>query len=242
MPTTCIAIAKEFCARTAQTPPTALFSSFDDGYLQLAALMNEGIDDLTNRHIWGMLQRECLVTTVAAEDQGDLATLAPYGFLFIVRNEIYDRTVNLKLNGPISSSVWQAMKAAHMGGALIQWRVQNNHLMTYPVPAAGHILAFEYASNFAVTTSTGTPQSTFTADTDIFLLPDRLMHAWLRWRWKAEKGLVYTEEFRIYETLVNQAASQDNNGRTLDMSPDDAAGPGIFIPAGSWVGFGGGGA
>jgi hypothetical protein len=239
MPVTCLDIATEFCKRTAQTIPSAIFASNDDGFVQLAGLMNEGLDDLTTRHTWGVLQQECLVTTLAAEDQGDLYTLAP-GFINIVRNEIYDRTVNLKLNGPVSSSMWQAMKAAHMGGELIQWRVRLNHLMTYPPPAAGHILAFEYASNFAVLAPSLTPQKYFTSDTDQLLLPERLMYAWLRWRWKAEKGFVYNEEFRLYEILVAQAASQDNEGRTLDMSPDDASGPGIFVPAGSWVGFGGG--
>jgi hypothetical protein len=154
-----------------------------------------------------------------------------------VRNEIWDRTSNLKLNGPVSSSDWQAMHAAVTGGPLYNWRVRLDELFVYPVMPAGHILAFEYASNFAVRSAAPAlaAQASFQSDTDTFLLPDRLMAAWLRWRWKAEKGLAYSEEFRLYETLVAQAASTDNEGRALDLSPSDAIGPGIFIPSGTWV-------
>jgi hypothetical protein len=237
MPTTCLQLAKDFCSRTALTQPIAIFTSNDDGFVQLAGLMNEGLDDLTTRHTWGVLQQECIHITLAAEDQGLLSTIAPFGLLEIIRNEIWDRTTNLKLNGPVSSSAWQTMKAAASGGPLYNWRVQGDHLRIYPVPAAGHTLAFEYSSNYAV--EAAAPASTkkpyFTADTDIFLLPDRLMPAWLRWRWKAEKGLAYVEEFRIYESLVGQAASKDNEGRTLDMSEPDSPGPGVFVPSGTWV-------
>ena len=234
---TCLQLASEFCGRTALTKPTAIFASRDDGFIQLAALMNEGLDDLTTRHTWGKLQSEALITTVAAEDQGDMDTLCPYGLLEIVRNEIWDRTSNLKLTGPVSSSTWQAMHAASAGGPLYNWRVQQNHLYIYPVPPAGHTLALEYSSNFAVCSST--PASVrkyyFDVDSDLFLLPERLMYAWLRWRWKAEKGLPYQEEFRLYEILVSQAAAKDNEGRTLDMSTVDDPGPGVFVPSGTWV-------
>jgi hypothetical protein len=237
MAKTCLQIASQFCARTALTQPTTIFTSNDDGFVQLAALMNEGIDDLTTRHVWGALQQECLHTTVAAEEQGDINTLAPNGFLEILRNEIWNRTSGLLLDGPVSASAWQALKASGIGGPLPQWRIRQDKLLLYPAPSAGQVLAFEYASNFSVITTgaPGTRQMYFTADTDLFLLPERLMYAWLRWRWKAEKGFKYDEEFRSYESLIAQAASKDNEGRQLDMSGEANTGPGIFVPSGTWV-------
>lgn len=232
---TCLQLAVQFCARTALTQPTAIFTSNDDGFVQLAALMNEGIDDLTTRHVWGALQQECTHTTLAQEDQGAITTLAASGFLEIIRNEIWNRTTGLLLDGPITSSAWQTLKASGIGGPLPQWRIRLDHLYLYPAPTAGQTLAFEYASNYAVLTAGAVRQMYFTADTDTFLLPERLMYGWLRWRWKAEKGFKYDEEFRVYEALVAQAASKDNEGRQLDMGTEPANGPGIFIPAGTWV-------
>lgn len=232
---TCLQLAIQFCARTALTQPTALFTSNDDGFVQLAALMNEGLDDLTTRHTWGALQQECLHTALALEDQGDLDTIAPSGLLKIIRNEIWNRTTGLLLQGPVSSSSWQSFKASGISGPTTMWRVRLNHLLTLPVPTAGHTIAFEYASNFAVLTAAAVRQMYFTADTDTFLLPERLMYAWLRWRWKAEKGFAYNEEFREYENLVALAASEDNEGRILDMSAEPNSEPGIFVPSGTWV-------
>lgn len=232
MAVTILSILQEFCARTGLIRPSVVFSSQDDQILQLAALANEGLDDLTSRHVWQALQRECLYSMLAAEDQGTITTIASEGFLHIIDNKLYNRTTNTELLGPVSSQDWQRMKAG-VGVGTGCWRLLGDQLLILPVQTAGHILAFEYASSAAVLSTDGlTYKTSFTADTDLFQLPANLLTLWLRWRWKKEKGFSYDEDFRLYETVVTNAASKDGDGKVLDMSGTAFTGPGIFLPQG----------
>lgn len=232
---TLLEIVREFCGRTGLTQPAAIFGSQDDLILQLAALANEGLDDMTGRHIWQALQRECLHTAIAAEDQGAFDTLASPGFLYIIDNKIYNRTLNTELLGPVSASDWQRMKSG-VGIGTGSWRMRGGHLLILPNPTAGHALVFEYASKAAVLAADGTTYKTyFSADTDTFLLPDNFLILWLRWRWKKEKGFSYDEDFRLYETTITNMGSRDGDGKILDMSGSAAQGPGIFVGAGMYV-------
>lgn len=232
---TLLAIVQEFCKRTALPVPAVLFGSQDDQITQLVGLANEGLEDLYTRHVWGKVQEEALHTTLAAEDQGAIADITSDGFLFIIDNAIWDRTTNLKLTGPVSASTWQELKSGGIGGPAYSWRIRGGQLLLLPAPPAGHVLAFEYANSNLVRNAAGTATTRlFAADADTFLLDDRLLLLWLRWRWKKEKEFPYSEEFRQYEFALNQAAGQDNEGRVLDMSDSAVTGPGIFVPAGSW--------
>lgn len=228
-------ILKGFCGRTGLTQPVSVFGSQDDQIIQLAELANEGLDDMTTRHVWQVLQRECLHTTLAAEDQGAITTIASTGFLYIIDNKIYNRTLNTELVGPASASDWQHMKAG-VGVGTGSWRLRGGHLLILPNPTVGQTLAFEYASSAAVLAADGTTyKSYFSADNDQFLLPANFLTMWLRWRWKKEKGFSYDEDFRLYETLLTNAASKDGEGKIIDMSGSAVQGPGIFIPAGMYV-------
>ena len=75
----------------------------------------------------------------------------------------------------------------------------------------------------------------WTVATDNFRINDELPRLYLRWRWKAEKGLDYAEEFRLYERALDAKLSRDATPKpvALDMIQHPAR-PGIIIPAGSW--------
>lgn len=232
---TLLNLLKEFCGRTSITQPTVVFGSQNTQIMQLVALANEGLEDMTTRHSWQALQHECLHTALAAEDQGALVTLAPQGFQYIIDNKLYNRTTNTLLLGPVSTEEWQQLKAG-VGVGTGSWRIRQGHLLIIPNPTAGHVMAFEYASNYAVLAADGmTYKPYFTADDDSCVLPDVLMLLWLRWRWKKEKGFSYDEDFRLYESALTNIGSHDGNGKVLDMSAGVATGPGIFVQSGMYV-------
>lgn len=235
MASTLLTILQAFCARTGITQPVTVFASQNDQILQLAAIANEGLEDMTTRHVWQALQREALHTALAREDQGAITTIASAGFLHIIDNKLYNRTGKTDLIGPVSAEQWQHMKAG-VGIGTGNWRLRGNHLLIMPNPTAGHIIAFEYASEAAVLANDGTTyKTTFTADNDTFLLPDKLLTLWLRWRWKKEKGFSYDEDFRLYETTITNVSSKDGDGQVIDMSGGAVQGPGIFVSAGMYV-------
>lgn len=234
---TVLSVIQTFCKRSGLPVPNALFGSQDTQIIQLTGLAQEVVEDICDRWTWTELTREATFTTLAVEDQGKLSTIASQGFLRILQDTIYDRTLRRPLYGPVSASEWQARKALPVTGPLYRYRIREGHLLLIPTPAAGHQLAFEYASSYSILASDGaTYKSEFTADTDTFILDEKFLQAGLRWKWRSEKGLDYAEELERYESLLNNATGRDGTKPTLNLGDTslDAYQPGIFVPAGNW--------
>ena len=234
---TLLELVQAHASRTGIASPSTVIGNTDDQVVQVAALLSEVLEDIIDRDVsWSGLTHEATFVTVAAEDQGALTTLAPNGFRFVLNGTIYDRSRQLPFYGPINPSDWQALKALPTTGPFYKFRLVRGRLLLNPAPPAGHSAAFEYASNYAVLASDGTTYKRYpTDDTDTFLVPDDVVLAGLRWKWKAEKGLEYAEDFRAYEERINNAIGRDATKPTLSMSEGrDEARPGIFVPPGSW--------
>lgn len=243
MSMTLLQIVTEFCERRGLDMPTNTVSgSEDDGIKQLRGLLNEGVTDLTKSgESWPALQREATFVSVAAENQGALATIAPYGFLYIVQDTIFDRTQRIPIFGPRGAQLWQQGKALPYTGPWYSYRIWQGNIMCQPNPPANHTVAFEYASNYAVqgVTSPSNPaltyRSRFLYDADVFLLDEDLLFAWLDFKWRLEKGLGSAAQKRAYEVLKAQAMGNDNAKREINLAgPTAAVVPGIFVPAGNW--------
>jgi len=234
---TLLSIVQRFCKRSGVPSPATVTGSSDKQILQIMSLLEEEGEDLSSRHDWQSLTIEETHTTTAAEDQGDIDDIAPFGFRYIRNNTIWDRTDQLPVIGPMSGQEWQALKAVAVSGPRFQFRFRGNHLLVNPVPTAGHTWAFEYQSkNWILDTNGTTTKSEFSADTDTLLLPDSLVMMGLRWRWLREKGLSYAELFNTYEVQVKDAMGRDGGKRRLytDGNGQEIK-PGIFVPNGNWT-------
>lgn len=233
---TTLSLIRTFCDRTAIPAPSFVAGSTNAQTIQLLALLNEVLEDIVTRWNWQVLQYESVFTTVAGEDQGSITTLAPNGFISILHETIYNRTLRLPIYGPTSPSKWQALKTLPNSGPFYKYRFRQNHLLFNPAGIAGQTCAFEYKSNFATLDSGGIPKSFATLDDDTFLFSDTFLLAGLRWKWRSEKGLDYAEEFRRYETIGNDLAGVDGTKPTLSMTTGSSEfRPGIFVPAGNWM-------
>ena len=235
---TLLTIVKEHCRRTGLTVPQIVATSQDEQLLQIMGLLNETLDDLVTRRQWTELQREKVFTSVVGENQGKLSTLADGGFQWILNDTIFDRTRRLPVFGPRGAEYWQQVKAMPFTGPYYQYRLVGGELHILPEMPAGHTMAFEYVSAWPVIDALNVLQpykTWFTADDDTTVFPDRLLLAGLRWAWKREKGLRYTEDFRTYESQVAQYAGHNATAGVLSMNGEcGTIQPGIFVPSGNW--------
>jgi hypothetical protein len=231
---TILEIINEFCRRTAIPTQAAVATSRDEQSLQLLGLCNELLDDLGERKAWTMGQVEATFISLAAEDQGVLTALASQGFVNIIDNLIFDRTVGEVIPGSVSPTDWQAAKANLAPISDSRYRQQGGHLYITPAPSAGNTIAFEYVSSYPVLEGT-IPKPYFTKDTDTSIYPDKLLILGLRWLWKREKGIRYSEEFRNYEIAVTNLMGKDSGAQPINMAEGSSGlRPGISVPEGSW--------
>ena len=233
---TLLSIVQNFCRRRGLPVPGSVMSSQDDMYLQIAGLMDEGIESMLTGFSWQQLQYITTFTSVAAESQGTLTTLCPEGFLSIINETIYDRTRRLPIYGPKTPQEWEMLQALTPTGPLYQFRILQDSLRIFPTMPAGHTLAFEYNSEYAIYNPVDLVyKKFFTKDTDEFLLNDTLKLKWLTWRWLSVKGFPYAEEQRLYEEYLGDLRSKNKAKATLSLAGDvKTIRPGILVPAGSW--------
>lgn len=233
-----LSVVQDFCLRTGIPRPATATSSGDAQVLQTVALANEVVEDLCDRWTWTLLTKEAVFVTVLGEDQGTVVSKAPSGFLRILQETIFNRTLRLPIFGPLAPNDWQALKALPTTGPFYKYRIRGGNILFMPPGIAGQTCAFEYATSWAIAAQSAPDvgaKSAFTADDDTFLLDERLLQRGLRWKWKYEKGLDYAEDKAGYEMLANNLAGRDGTKPRLDMAGGNQDfRPGIWVPSGNW--------
>ncbi len=215
--------------------PSIVAGATDTTVRRLYALAKIEGKSLFQRHQWSALTTEATHTTLAAEDQGLIETIAP-GFAWWIGQTAWNRSNQMQINGELSPQEWQMQKAQTYAGPYFNFRIKNKHLYFYPAPSAGDTIAFEYGSRYWCQSSGGTGQETWAADTDTGKLSEHLMTLGLRWRFLQMEGLDYGEAFRSYEMEVGNAIGRDGAKRIINMNEGSELPPrGIRAPDGNWA-------
>lgn len=240
---TLLSVISSVCLRSGITDaPTFVIGNTDATIGQLLELLREEVETLAGRYPWARLQKEATFNTLAADYQAELYTVAPDFERFIDETQ-WNRAFSQPLAVPITPATWQELKARLATSVYYGMRIKQNPatlglgIYLIPTPPAGNAVYFEYISRYYYAAG-AVAKSDCTLDTDTFLLPEHLIKAGLRWRWKKEKGLTYAEDFNTYERLVEVSYANDGGGMpTLSMSPE-ANGLHLIdntnVPDGNW--------
>ena len=221
------------CDTIGLSRPSVAIASTDQNVRVLLALANTEGRELLERFAWPQTQIEKTHTTLAAELQGVVTTLAP-GFSYIINGTFWDRTLTQPVTGPLSPLEWQTLKARTATGPYSSFRMQGGKLYAYPAPAAGNTWVFEYQSTYFCQSAVEANQSVWTADSDVGVLDENLMMMGTVWRFKKKNGLDYSEDFRMYEQKLANQMARVGGKRTLDMQGGGGM-SGVYIPEGSWA-------
>ena len=219
------------CDTIGLSRPSVAIASTDQNVRVLLALANTEGRELLERFAWPQTQIEKTHTTLAAELQGVVTTLAP-GFSYIINGTFWDRTLTQPVTGPLSPLEWQTLKARTATGPYSSFRMQGGKLYAYPAPPAGNTWVFEYQSTYFCQSAVEANQSVWTADSDVGVLDENLMMMGTVWRFKKKNGLDYSEDFRMYEQKLANQMARVGGKRTLDMQGGGGM-SGVYIPEGS---------
>lgn len=150
----------------------------------------------------------------------------PSDFERAIDNTFWDRTRYWAMRGPQSPQQWQLYKSSVIGKATIQRRYRfleiagAQYISIDPTPFDnGSYLVFEYTSNAWCKSATGTPQTSFLADSDVGILDEYLIQLGVLWRTLRRLGLSYSDELADYERQVDKALGQDGAAGLLDLTP-----------------------
>jgi hypothetical protein len=233
--TSVIALVQEFCGKKTLPVPTAVVGSTDTGIIQIRYLLTEVVRELS-KYSWQQQKVQKNWNTVLAEDQGLLTTIFGPDYQELSPGTMWNLTLDEPVEGPLTDVQWAAVKAIDMTGPEQFFKITGNHLRLLPVPVQSEAMYVIYQSAWGVMDgTTKVPKEVISADSDIFLLPDILVHRSLDYRWKRAKGEPWESDFNEYRDLL---AKELNNGSLPVLALDHcqpSAKPGIIVPSGSWM-------
>lgn len=147
-----------------------------------------------------------------------------------------DRWMNL---GTRSSQEWQTIQSGALSvGPRERYRIYNNSLRIFPALTTVYNMAYEYVSTYWVIASGGTAatKATATVDTDIFIWPDDLMMAGLKYYFLKAKKLEYGPEMADFHRILGTRQAQDQPEPARSLAPIRL--PELIttdsLPEGSW--------
>ena len=109
------------------TAPDAVTSSTDTSVLQLNAVANQEGRALVDRYMWQVLVKEGSHTTLAAESQGTMVSIAS-DFGRFSNNTMWNRTTDRTYYGPLSGSQWQRIMAIVSSGVTNYFRIRRRQV------------------------------------------------------------------------------------------------------------------
>lgn len=213
--------------------PSTVMVNTDENIVQMVSLLHREGQALS-RWSWQELIKEASHTTLAAELQGTMASIAS-GYRYIINETMWNDDLQRPVPGGLSPQNWQQYKVSAVSGPYHSYRIQDKKLYLYPAPDAGQTIKFEYMSDSWILDDDGTTtKSRFTADTDTGILDEELLTLGLIWRFKRAKGLDYAEDHREYTVMLNDAKARNSGSNRLHAGGRTDYRPYVRVPEGGW--------
>lgn len=131
----------------------------------------------------------------------------------------WDKTQHWQMIGPETAQQWEWLTSGYIStGPRVRYRIFGSYFQIWPPQNTQHYLGFEYISNAWAASAAGVAKTSFTADTDTCIYPDRLMVLGLKHKYFQVKGFgdVYMADYKAEESI---AYANDAGSQTLAMSP-----------------------
>lgn len=230
---TCLTTVQNAALRIGLTPPSVVIGATDQQTRELLEVAQEEGVQLMKRAMWQVLRKQRLFPALAQEEQ---TAMVPSDYDRFVNETFWNRTRKIPFYGPLTPQQWQQFLAWDSSPVTNTFTFRGNDILVTPNPTAGDTFAFEYISKNWCESAGGTPQDQWEADSDVGILPERLMTLGIVWRYKQKKGLQWLPDYENYDTQVKQAATADSPMPTLSFGNYNypARFPGVVVPQGNW--------
>jgi hypothetical protein len=137
----------------------------------------------------------------------------------LIPSTFWDRGQRWQIEGPLSPQDWQALKQGIIAsGPRRRYRVMDGQFFLDPVPYDTNSIEYEYYSYNWAQSVTGTTQSGFLADTDIYLLDDDIMILGVIWRFRMAKGLEYSQQYNAWMEAMDRYKARQASSKSLPLN------------------------
>lgn len=216
---TVIEVAQKAASRLAMEIPTTLYTNTERTWVEMGNMINTAARQILDEYDWERLKK-------IEEITGD-GTTEDFDF-----PEFYDRMTRDARLWSVDSPWWNVGQIAPEGWLALEssnsnlswrsvWTIFGGQIHIREAPTT--VIRYFYISNAIVNAGT---QREFTADSDTFVLDERLLLLSTLWNWKKVKGLDFAPELQEYQEALSYCIGKDKGPRRIY----EGSGRGGFVP------------
>lgn len=132
----------------------------------------------------------------------------------------WDKSKHWEMLGPEDAQQWEWLLSGYIStGPRIRWRLLGNTFQIWPGVSTNELLGYEYRSVSWAMSAAGVAKTSFTADTDTCIYPDRLMVLATKLKYFEAKGFDTTAMYRNYIEELQTVMAQDMSAANLSFAP-----------------------
>lgn len=217
---TLLSIAQSILKETKSSSiPTTIIGNNEDAAKQILEVLTVTMTELARSYDWQELQREATFNSVASTEGYNLAS----DFDRFVNNTFWNTTDMEAVEGAMTPDEWRILKNSTIsGGASCEYyRIRAGQILLFPIPTAVDSYIYEYITNKIITSSGGTAQTTWQADTDVPAIDAYIVRLDATWRWLKNNGRPYAEEQKTANNALAERASRANSKKTVRAVSDN---------------------
>jgi len=205
---TILSVCQEAAIELSQTEPQSVFSTTDTFAKELRVQANKSAVAIMKAYDWQALTKRATITGDGSDTSFDLPS--DYDRMALKTN-LASSASNIDLVKATDLDQWDYFLNHFSTTVPGYWMVLGGQLQVTPAPGVGVVHSYYYISNNIISG----PKSAFAADTDTFVLPERLLTLSIIWRWRASKRLEYAEDMQNFEIAMGEETARDKGSRVL---------------------------
>lgn len=193
--------------------PTQLYGSTDRNAVELGNMLNRIRSRIRDEFDWQALQEEETIVGDAVTEGFDLPS--DY-YRMLLDSNLYNSDIpGWQVTKIESTDEWLQWKVSLVNPFSRIWALIANRIHILPIlPLASEVLYY-YIRDTDVRAADNSLKSSFTVDTDSYVLDEELLELALVWNWKAAKSLPYAKELNDYEVKLSSLCGADRGNRIV---------------------------
>lgn len=192
--------------------PSSIYTSSDKYATELGSIANEAATYIAKNYDWRLF---LILKTIAGDGATTAFTLPTDYDRMPVKAQIWRASTVQPMEGVQDLDEWRFRRLRNANNPSGEWILLTGSLQIFPVMSLTDSASFYYCSNKIVNDAGLVTKAAFTADTDVFRLPERLIKLALKWRWRAMKRLDSADEQEEYEIAQAQEIVRDKGSRMI---------------------------
>lgn len=203
--------------------PQVVFSSTDRVWQEMASTINMAAQQILDDYDWSDLIRTATITGDGVQSAFPL----PTDYSRMVKDaSLIGQQVRFHPSQQVQNfNHWLELEAYPIPQWQQRWMIFGGNVNVFPAVSNTNTLRYGYITTQIVN---GSDPTTFTADTDTFVLDDEMLRLGIIWNWKQAKGFDFAADLAKYEERKESVRFSDPSPQNIVIGGSRRGGYGLF--------------